>query len=194
MQKSFKAKSLKNLGMALLHFTIATCVYLALLILVVIHILLIRSKPKDWYSGGVKIENNDPKLLRFLYDKAQEMLIHYDRLNWEIGSILVGSNLVAMSFSLQQGLNPVLVLGLAVAGIMSQFMWLFWFFRHMALYNLRSDVLYKVEEELRIHHHRLPREVSAGCNKWLGLLSGHHSAVILAFGFSTIWWLMTLFI
>jgi len=75
--------------MALPHFVITTGVYFILLIPLLIHICRIKSKPKGWYKKGVKIENNNPQLLRFLYAEAQKMLIHYDELNWRIGSIVI---------------------------------------------------------------------------------------------------------
>lgn len=122
------------------------------------------------------------------------MLTHYDNLNWQIGSILVGSNLVAMSFSLQLGPDSILKLALAISGMLSQLTWLLFYLRHMALYNLRSDVLFKIEEIWKINHHRLTTEVKSRYRFALGLVPGYVSALILGIGFSTVWWLVTFYI
>lgn len=180
--------------MILQYFVTASIVYFSFLILLIGQLLGTKSKPKDWYKEAVKLETDDPKQLRFLYDKAQNMLTHYDNLNWQIGSILVGSNLVAMSFSLQLGRDSILVLALAVSGMLSQLLWLLFFLRHMALYNLRSDVLFKIEEVWKINHHRLTTEVRSRYKYALGLVPGHVSALMLGIGFSTVWWLLTFFI
>jgi hypothetical protein len=180
--------------MILQYFLTASIVYFSFLILVIVQLLGTRSKPKDWYKKGVKLETDDPKQLRFLYDEAQKMLTHYDNLNWQIGSILVGSNLVAMSFSLQLGRDSILVLALAISGMLSQLLWLLFFLRHMALYNLRSDVLFKIEEKWKINHHSLTKEVRSQYKYALGLIPGHVSVLILGIGFSTVWWLLTFFI
>lgn len=177
--------------MTILHFAIASIVYFGLSIPIWIQMHSIRKKPKKWYKDVVIFENDNKKDLKFLYEKAQDMLIHYDNLNWQIGSILVGSNLVAMSFALQLNVSPVLALSLAISGIISQLMWLSWFYRHMALYNLRNDVLYKIEEKLGMHHHRLPGEEG---KRWIGPIPGNLCTVVLTYGLSTVWLLMTLFI
>jgi hypothetical protein len=176
------------------YFATATIIYFSFLVLIIAQLLGAKSKPKDWYKEITILETDDPKQLRFLYDKAQNMLIHYDNLNWQIGSILVGSNLVAMSFSIQLGYDSILVLGLAISGMLSQLLWLLFFLRHMALYNLRNDVLFKIEEIWKIKHHRLTTEVKMRYKYALGLVPGHFSALVLGIGFSTVWWLLTFFI
>jgi len=179
--------------MTLQYFAVIFIMFTSLLFLLIIQLFFISRKPKVWYKEGVTIEAKalkDPETLRFIYEKAQEMLIHYDNLNWQIGSILLGSNLVTMGLSLQQRIGSLSVPILAVAGIISQFAWAFWFTRHVAMYNLRNDVLYRIEMELGIPHHSLPANQKVKNGRWLGLISGKWTAVFLSIGLSFTWLLI----
>ena len=182
--------------MALPHFAVTAVVYFISVTLLSIQIVLIRRKPKENWYKDLRISESMLKKQnwRFLYEKAQEMLIHYDNLNWQIGSILVGSSLVSMGLSLQKGADSTLTLVLALAGMISSFAWIFWFTRHMALYNLRNDVLYMIEEKLGFQHHSLSMENDVKSGRWLGFISGHWIAIVLAIGLSTAWMLITLII
>src|SRR5206468_543937 len=99
------------------------------------------------------------------YAAAQEMLRHYDTLNWQIGSILIGAN--ALLFGFVAGiLGRVGWFGLLVAAAVAGFSafllhtWWLWFERHMTLYNFRHETMQRIELQLGMYHHL--RVVEAG--------------------------------
>lgn len=109
---------------------------------------------------------------RLEYQMAQEMLRHYDSLNWQIGSILVAAAIVLTGLALNKDTIELaygsLALRLSIsAGIplMSLFVlviWLLWFRRHRALYNFRNEVLHRLEEQLGMYHFLLVAESNGG--------------------------------
>lgn len=96
------------------------------------------------------------------YKSAQEMLRHYDLLNWQIGSILIAATVVMTGLALnkefltllRQPDGGYLPLAFVVPGI-SLFVldcWYRWFTRHRVLYNLRNETLHRVEQEVGMYH------------------------------------------
>lgn len=99
------------------------------------------------------------------YQAAQDMLKHYDALNWQIGSVLIGANaillgLIASSDIVQlfEGGFWTFALGVAFATAVAGFSrlllraWLTWFDRHAGFYNLRNETLQRLELQLGMYH------------------------------------------
>lgn len=163
-----------------------------LLITVLIDFIQINKKKKELVAYLKEEEGKgttDRKLLKFEYKRCQEMVIHYDNMNWQIGSILVGSNIVALGLSLRAELNPFL-LGLSIAGMVSMFLWAFWYFRHMALYNLRNDRMYVIEKKLGLRQNLMVHEIRENCSRhqWLGIISGHKTTLLLTIFLAGVWY------
>jgi hypothetical protein len=139
-----------------------------------------RFKEKDSFKL-----KDDTEILLEQYKETQTMLRHYDNLNWNIGSILVGSNLVAMGFVAQQNSNPFILVGAAVAGMCSLWAWELWYLRHAAIYNVKNDVLYIIEEKLNMLQNRfVGLAEEAG---WLGNIDGWKISYILYSSLSLSW-------
>lgn len=91
------------------------------------------------------------------YQAAQDMLKHYDALNWQIGSILIGANAVLLGLVVGL-LGRVGWLGLLVAAGVAAFSfvllesWWRWFERHRAFYNFRNETLQRIEVQLGMFH------------------------------------------
>ncbi|MGC9146063.1 MAG: hypothetical protein ACP5GS_08170 [Nitrososphaeria archaeon] len=146
--------------------------------------VLSRSKQFTYNDDFFKL-SDDTKTLLEQYKATQQMLMHYDNLNWNIGSILVGSNLVAIGFVVQQNQNPFLLVGAALAGMSSLWSWELWYFRHVAIYNVKNDVLYIIEAKLNMFQNRLVGLAEeAG---WLGNIDGWKISYLLYLSLSLSW-------
>jgi hypothetical protein len=96
------------------------------------------------------------------YVAAQEMLRHYDSLNWQIGSILIAGVIVLTGLvvnkdivvTMQQSHMTAwtLILSIPVFSAFVLITWWLWFRRHRDLYNLRNEVLHRLERELGMYH------------------------------------------
>lgn len=117
--------------------------------------------------------NSDWERDKFEYQMAQEMLRHYDSLNWQIGAILIAGTLVltALVFKgdalalLNQSFWPTVSV-LLVAPFISFLVlscWALWFRRHRSLYNLRNEVCHRIE--FRYHMFHYLRVVKADLSK-----------------------------
>ena len=97
------------------------------------------------------------------YSAAQEMLRHYDTLNWQIGAILVAATTILTGLALQSEVIKLLksnnhfsvavVLGLPFFSFIILQTWRRWFQRHRQLYNLRNETMHRIELELGMYHH-----------------------------------------
>lgn len=93
------------------------------------------------------------------YAAAQEMVRHYDTLNWQIGSILIGAN--AVLFGVVAGILGRIdwpggfLVATAVAGFSAFLLlaWRLWYKRHRALYNFRHETMHRIELQLGMYHH-----------------------------------------
>jgi hypothetical protein len=91
------------------------------------------------------------------YERAQDMLKHYDALNWQIGSILIGANAVLTGLVVNV-LPKIGWLGFSVAAAVALFSfglldtWSNWFSRHRDLYNFRNETLQRIEVQLGMYH------------------------------------------
>jgi len=131
----------------------------------------------------------DKKVLLFEYHRTQEMLIHYDKLNWSIGSILVGSNIMALGFiSGTSNPNPSILFVAALGGSFLSFAWIMWFYRHASIYDVKNDRLYMIEHQLGMFQHRM-----VGYGARHGLITevpGREVAFRLFVGLLAIWFLV----
>jgi hypothetical protein len=95
------------------------------------------------------------------YGHAQDMLKHYDSLNWQIGSILIGANAVLLG--LVANVLPAAIpktgwWALLIAGGVAAFSrvllrsWRIWFKRHRDLYNFRNETMHRIETQLGMYH------------------------------------------
>ncbi len=134
--------------------------------------------------SGVLTDEPEKDILLFEYHRTQDMLTHYDNLNWQIGSILVGSNIVALGF-LSNSRNTQLLFAAAIGGSLSLFAWIFWYFRHASIYNIKNDRLYMIEQKLHMAQHRMVGY--AETKKWLSRVSGRSVALMLCIGLLIAW-------
>lgn len=97
------------------------------------------------------------------YTVAQEMLRHYDALNWQIGAILVAATIVLTGLVLQKEvidliqsrgmLGWLIVLGIPAFSLFILTIWQLWFRRHRDLYNFRNETLHRLEIDLGLYHY-----------------------------------------
>lgn len=103
------------------------------------------------------------EIKKFEYEMAQEMLKHYDSLNWQIGSILIAGVLVLTGLAIDKDLvdlmrlslpiGLVIALGVPALSLIILGAWWFWFHRHRQLYNYRNEVLQSIEFQLHMFHY-----------------------------------------
>jgi hypothetical protein len=96
------------------------------------------------------------------YQMAQEMLRHYDTLNWQIGGILIAAVIILTGLAVNEeiigvaresrGLHIAIIVGIPLFSLFVLGVWLLWFKRHRELYNFRNEVLYRLEEQLGMYH------------------------------------------
>ena len=96
------------------------------------------------------------------YQMAQEMLRHYDILNWHIGSILIAAVIILTGLVVRKEIidlaresrqiGVVIMLGTPLFSFFVLRVWLLWFRRHRDLYNFRNEVLYRLEAQLGMYH------------------------------------------
>lgn len=131
-------------------------------------------------KGGIRPMSADRMAnLRLEYEKTQEMAIHYDRLNWNIGYILiagvyVGIGLVGDKIYLYPAL---IIISLVTLGI-----WRLFYERHKAIQRIKWKRLQEIEKELGLDQHlSVDREDHSG-GKRIGGLTGDRLAWILTLG------------
>ena len=96
------------------------------------------------------------------YQSAQDMLKHYDNLNWHIGSILIAATLILSGMSLNKDTIEIitaagtrgLIISFAIPSIsfFVLFIWFLWFRRHRVLYNFRNETIHRLEQQLGMYH------------------------------------------
>jgi len=120
------------------------------------------------------------------YEAAQEMLRHYDALNWQIGAIFVSANAILLGLvanrSFLELFEDHLALGVLAAALLSSFSgsllvaWWLWFRRHRDLYNFRNETIHRIEQQLGMYHFLRVVEAEKGFGEQLAearLRSGH---------------------
>jgi hypothetical protein len=149
---------------------------------------------KDWsvFQQSLEKKEVDKNVLLFEYHRTQEIFMHYDRLNWFIGSILVGSNIMALGFvSSASNPNPNILFVAALGGSISLFAWILWFYRHASIYDIKQDRLYSIEHQLGMFQHRM---VGYGDkHDLLAKVPGRIVAFLLFTGLLITWLLIVLF-
>ena len=135
------------------------------------------------YASAITGEPKEQFLLAE-YERTQEMLTHYDNLNWQIGSILLGSNIVALGFLSSQS-NAQILFAAAFGGSFSLFAWILWFLRHASIYNVKNDRLFMIEQKLSMAQHRMVGLAKE--NQWLSQFAGNKVAIMLCLGLMVAW-------
>jgi hypothetical protein len=98
------------------------------------------------------------------YQMAQEMIRHYDILNWQIGAILIAGVFVLTAFVLRSDIFDLarlhkwtsfvlMVLAIPAFSAIPLVAWRWWFMRHRALYNFRNEVLQRIELKEGMYHY-----------------------------------------
>lgn len=100
---------------------------------------------------------------KFEYRMAQQMLRHYDTLNWLIGTILIAAVLMLtglvtdgnlIGLAKQNGnIRCAVSAGIPALSLFVLGTWLLWFRRHRALYNFRNEVIHRLELQLGMYHY-----------------------------------------
>jgi hypothetical protein len=148
----------------------------------------------NFIKNELALDINQIEIKKFEYEMAQRMLMHYDSLNWQIGSILIAAVIIMTGFVLKGDLiaKPIdfILLRFAIAFALPIFslfiliVWILWFRRHRDLYNLRNEVLYRIEVQLGMYHFLRVVEAVGSQNKTFAKLSddaklkaGHDSKI-----------------
>jgi hypothetical protein len=97
------------------------------------------------------------------YSAAQEMLRHYDSLNWQIGAILIAATIVLTGLVLRKEVIDLIqgkgilswgvAIGIPAFSLFVLKVWLLWFRRHRDLYNFRNETLHRLEISLGLYHY-----------------------------------------
>lgn len=108
------------------------------------------------------------------------MLKHYDTLNWQIGSILIGANAVLLGlvvgFLGRVGWFGILVaFGVSLFSFILLEAWWRWFWRHKQFYDFRNETLQRIELKLGMFHflrlaYENRRQPEPGSARWRRLL------------------------
>lgn len=106
---------------------------------------------------------DDQEWKRLEYAMAQDMIKHYDTLNWQIGSILIGAVIVLTGLVFSNDtiqllktspcVGGVLIGGLPLISGLVLYAWYQWFSRHRELYNFRNEVLHRLEQQNGLYHY-----------------------------------------
>lgn len=117
------------------------------------------------------MDANDLEKKKLEYRAAQEMLRHYDLLNWLIGTALVVACVLLTGLLLRQDFIALLrsegaagwllVLLIPAFSFFLLGVWLLWFRRHRDLYNFRNETLHRLETQMGLYHYL--RVVEADC-------------------------------
>lgn len=123
----------------------------------------------------------DEKNLRLEYEKTQEMAIHYDTLNWTIGSILIAGVFVTIGIV---GEKIQLYPHLAIFSFIVLGVWRLYYKRHKEIQRIKFRRLHEIEKRLKMAQHlRVNRYDKTG--EMFGL-KGDHCANILFMGIPAI--------
>ena len=116
----------------------------------------------------------DKESLRLEYDKTQEMAIHYDTMNWTIGSILLAGifGMAGLIGDKIQAYPQVAVLSFIILLV-----WRVFYKRHKEIQRVKFTRLQEIEKELHLRQHLLVNEQDK-LGKMTGI-KGDHMATIL---------------
>lgn len=109
-------------------------------------------------SSQSELLDNNIEIKKLEYQMAQDMLKHYDSLNWKIGSILIAGVLMfdgIMFKALTENAEQYVFITLSTTAMSAPLLiiWYLWFRRHRFLYNLRNETMHRLELELGMYHH-----------------------------------------
>jgi hypothetical protein len=84
------------------------------------------------------------------YVLTQQMAIHYDQMNWQIGSILIAGIFISIGI-IGNKIDAYLWLGIISFVIL--YAWNRFYFRHKAIQNKKFERLHEIESELGFCQH-----------------------------------------
>jgi hypothetical protein len=128
-------------------------------------------------SSDVISKSDEMLNLRLEYDKTQQMAIHYDLLNWNIGYILIAGVFVGVGLV---GEKIFLYPALALISLATLTIWRLFYARHKKIQRVKFIRLQEIEKELNMQQHR--RVHSEDREGKLGGLKGDQLATILTLG------------
>lgn len=111
------------------------------------------------------------------YELTQQMAIHYDALNWQIGSILIAGIFISIGIIGDRfDIYPLL----SAISLFILIIWNRFYFRHKAIQDTKFERLHSIENELNLRQHLIVRERDA--QKKLNGLHSKNIVHILTFG------------
>ena len=119
----------------------------------------------------------DETNLRLEYEKTQDMAIHYDTLNWTIGSILIAGVFIMVGII---GDKIQLYPYIAAFSFIALLVWRLYYKRHKEIQRIKFTRLQDIEKELRLQQH-LKVDCEDKKGKIFGI-KGDHCATILTIG------------
>jgi len=85
------------------------------------------------------------------YELTQQMACHYDNMNWNIGQIILGSNVVGVGLA---GSDANAYLALALISFVTLVLWRYFFLRHKNIQVHKFRRLHAIEKELEFRQHQ----------------------------------------
>lgn len=130
-----------------------------------------------------EIENNQDRKDELLkeYEMTQQMAVHYDQMNWQIGSILIAGIFIGIGII---GTKIEAYLLLCIISFLILFVWSKFYFRHKAIQNTKFERLHEIEDQLNFRQHLMVKERDQD-----GTLKGIHGkdvVYIITYGLPTL--------
>lgn len=95
---------------------------------------------------NLRLEN-----LRLEYEKTQDMVVHFDTINWTIGSILIAGIFLMIGTA---GDKIQIYPFLALFSFIGLVVWRLYYHRHKGILKVKFDRLHYIEEKLGLEQHR----------------------------------------
>ncbi|MCZ7392776.1 MAG: hypothetical protein ABOK23_07800 [Candidatus Methanoperedens sp.] len=106
--------------------------------------------------------------LRFEYEKTQDMVVHFDTINWTIGSIFIAGIFLMIGTA---GDKIQIYPFLAIFSFIGLLVWRLFYHRHKAIIKVKFKRLHYIEQMLDLKQHRQVDEMDhpkadAEISKW----------------------------
>lgn len=89
------------------------------------------------------------------YELTQQMAIHYDQMNWQIGSILIACILIGV-VAIHKDIHSYFLL--STLSLFVLWIWSKFYFRHKGIQNLKFERLQQIEKELNFKQHLIVKQ------------------------------------
>ncbi|MDD4874318.1 MAG: hypothetical protein PHE15_05020 [Dehalococcoidales bacterium] len=130
-------------------------------------------------------EQNKIENLRLEYQLTQDMAIHYDTMNWTIGTILIAGVFGTIGLIGEKlSVYPTI----AVLSFLILIIWRFYYKRHKDIQHIKFTRLHEIEKELNLQQHlRIKTADDKSIDKKMKKekifgLKGDYRATLLTFG------------